>query len=56
MPYILSTKTVKGKKKFCMRSKESGKMYCYNSTQARADGMKLHEAFKHGFVPTKKGK
>ena len=56
MPYKLSTKTVKGKKKWCMTSKDTGKTYCYDSTAARAKGMKMHEMFKHGFKPTKRKK
>ena len=47
MPYTLSTKTVKGKKKWCMKSKDTGKSYCYDSPAARAKGMKMHEMFKH---------
>ena len=47
MPYTLSTKTVKGKKKWCMTSKDTGKTYCYDSASARAKGMKMHEIFKN---------
>ena len=47
MPYQLSTKTVKGKKKWCMTSKNTGKTYCYNSAAARAKGMRIHEMYKH---------
>ena len=47
MPYNLSTRTVKGKKKWCMTSKDTGKTYCYDSAAARAKGMRMHEMFKH---------
>jgi len=49
MPYDLLSKGGK----FCMRSKRTGKTYCYSTRQARARGMRLHEAFSHGFVPTR---
>lgn len=54
MPYLFSTRIVKNKKKFCMTSKDSGKTYCYDSEEKRKNGARLHEAFKHGFIPTKK--
>jgi len=47
MPYRLSTKKVKGKKKFCMTNKNTGKSYCYTSAAARKKGMRIHEMFKH---------
>jgi len=47
MPYTLSTKKVKGKKKWCMTSKDTGKTYCYGSASERAKGMKMHEMFKN---------
>lgn len=56
MPYSFSTKKVKGKIKQCMTSKESGKTYCYNSDAEMKRGMRMHEAFKHGFKPTRKKK
>jgi len=56
MPYDLFTKKVKGKKKYCMTSKDSGKTYCSNSAAARKKMMKLHEAFKTGWKPTGKAK
>lgn len=56
MPYTNFTKKVKGKKKWCMTSKDSGKTYCYNSAKERTEGARMHEAYKHGFKPTGKGK
>lgn len=54
MPYNFSTKKVKGQIKHCMTSKDSGKTYCYNSESTMKKGMRLHEAFKHGFKMTRK--
>jgi len=45
MPYILSER----KGKYCMTNKNTGKSYCYDSAGAREKGMKMHEAFSHGF-------
>ena len=56
IPYTLSKKTVKGKTKYCMTSKDSGKTYCYSSPAARTDAMKLHHAYKKGWKPTGKAK
>lgn len=47
MPYRLSTKKEKGKKKYCMTNKNTGKTYCYDSAKARKKGMRMHEMFKH---------
>lgn len=52
MPYDL----FKRGKKFCMRSRDTGKSYCYDSAAARAKGMRMHEAFKHGWKPTGKAR
>ena len=54
MPYVLFTKQEKGEMKYCMRNKRTGKSYCFDSPEARKRGMRLHEAFKHGFKMTKK--
>jgi len=56
MPYILSTKKVEGKKKWCMTNKSTGKTYCYDSDKDRAKGMKMHHAFAGGWKPTGKAK
>lgn len=42
MPYRLSTRAVKGKKKYCMTAIRTGKTYCYDSANARKIGMKMH--------------
>jgi hypothetical protein len=56
MPYALSTKKIKGKKKWCMTNKNTGKTYCYKSKTVREKGMKMHEAFSHNWKPTGKAK
>jgi len=55
MPYRLS-KLKKGKKKYAMTNKNTGKTYHYSTAAARKKGMKMHEAFKHGWKPTGKAK
>jgi len=54
MPYQDFSKTVKGKRKYCMRNKKTGKEYCYDSAKEREEGKRIHEAFVHGFKPTRK--
>lgn len=56
MPYDLFTKVIKGQKKYCMRTKSTGKVYCYKSKSDRATGMKMHHAFDSGWKPTGKTK
>ena len=56
MPYRLSTKKVKGKKKWCMTNKETGKTYCYDRKEAREKAMQIHEAYAHGWKPSKRKK
>jgi hypothetical protein len=47
MPYTLFQKEEKGEKKYCMKSKETGKTYCFDSPEKRKKGMRMHEVFKH---------
>ena len=47
MPWKLSTRTIKGKKKYCMTTIETGKTYCYDSPTARKMGMKMHMRYAH---------
>jgi hypothetical protein len=47
MPYILTTEKVKGKTKYCMTAKETGRKYCFSSPADREKGARLHEMFKH---------
>jgi len=37
-----------------MENTDTGKSYCYDSETAREKGMRMHEAFKHGWKPTRK--
>jgi len=54
MPYQNFSEIVKGKRKYCMRNKRTGKEYCYDSAKEREEGKRIHEAFVHGFKPTRK--
>jgi len=54
MPYTYLIQTKEGRKKYCMTNKSTGKTYCYDSPEAREKGAKMHEAFAHGFKPTRK--
>ena len=54
MPYDLFTKKREGGTVYCMTSKDTGKTYCYKSKADREKGMRMHEAFKHGWKPTGK--
>ena len=54
MPYTYLIQTKEGRKKYCMTNKSTGKTYCYDSPEAREKGAKMHEAFTHGFRPTRK--
>lgn len=56
MPYRDFTKEKDGKTLYCMTSQDTGKTYCFKSEAAREKGKKMHEAFKHGWKPTRIGK
>ncbi len=47
MPYIRFTKIVNGKKKYCLKNKETGKVYCSDTPEKREKVARLHEMFKH---------
>lgn len=53
MPYTKYATTRNGKKVFCMKNISTGKKYCYKSKADRKEGMRLHEAYSHGFKQTK---
>ena len=56
MPYKKFTQVIKGKKVYCTKNKETGKIVHYSSVKKRKRGMKIREAFAHGWKPTgKKG-
>ena len=54
MPHTLSTKTIKGKKFYLIKNKDTGKIVKYRSKKARDNGMRIREAITHGWKPTKK--
>jgi len=54
MPYRDFTKKEEGKTKYCMEAIRTGKTYCYDSPAAREKAKSMHEAFTHGFRPTRK--
>ena len=54
MPYRDFTKKEEGKTKYCMEAIRTGKTYCYDSPAAREKAKSMHEAFAHGFKPTRK--
>lgn len=60
MPYEKFTKIIhekgKKKKKWCIRNKETGNVTCFDSPEKRKTGIKMHQAFEHGWKPTGKGK
>jgi hypothetical protein len=47
MPYERFTRKVEGKDKYCIKSLDSKKTYCYRSKADREKGAKMHEIFKH---------
>lgn len=51
MPYLYFRKDGK----YCMKSKKTGKTYCYPTLAARRKGEKMHHAFAHGFKKSKNG-
>lgn len=57
MPYERFTKTREGKKKWCTRNKETGKVVCYDSATKRLHGVQMRYAIEGGWRPTgSKGK
>ena len=45
MPYNKFTKTVKGKKKFCLKAILTGKVYCSDTPAKRDKVKRLHEMY-----------
>lgn len=52
MPYQKFTKTVKGKKKYCTRNKNTGKVRCFSSKGKRKTMIKMAHAYDSGWKPT----
>ena len=44
MPYDFWTTKIKGTTSYCMRSKVTGKKYCYKSKADRDKAVRIHEA------------
>jgi len=53
MPYKKYTKTVKGKKKYCIKNKNTGKETCFCSEEKRNNGIRIREAYAHSWKPKK---
>ena len=56
MPYDQFIKTVGGKKKYCLKNKSTGSVTCYGSEAKRKTGIRMKEAFAHGFKTTRRRK
>jgi len=52
MPYDKFTCVKAGKKMYCTRNIETGKIVHYTSEKNRETGMRMREMFSHGFVPS----
>lgn len=50
MPY---NKFKKGNK-YCIRNRKTGRTTCYKSEDDRNQGIRIREAFAHGWKPTRK--
>ena len=53
MPYNKFVRMIKEKKKYCLKNKRTGKVTCYSSDKKRKTGIRMKEAFHHGFKPTR---
>ena len=53
MPYDIFDKVIKGKKKYCTKKITDGTVVCYSSKKKRKTGIKMREAFAHGWKPTR---
>ena len=49
MPY----KQFQKGKKYCLKNIKTGKVTCYSSAKKRSTGVKMREAFSHGWKPTR---
>lgn len=54
MPYKKFIKTVQGKKKYGLQNIKTGKVALFSSKEKRETGIRMKEAFAHGWIPTKK--
>ena len=53
MPYRKFQKTVKGRRKYCTKNKRTGQVVCYQSDEARRKGIRIREAYAHGWKPSR---
>jgi hypothetical protein len=53
MPYKQFDKKVDGIVKSCIKNINTGKITCFGSKEKRKTGIRMREAFSHGWVPTK---
>lgn len=49
MPYRQFTRNGK----YCIQNKKTGNITCFNSESDRAQGIRIREAFAHGWKPTR---
>jgi len=49
MPYELFKKDGK----FCIKNKKTGKVTCFETEEKRKTGIRMREAFAHGWKPTR---
>jgi hypothetical protein len=54
MPYKKFTTYSGGEKKYAIQNLRTGKITRYSSPEDRDEGIRIREAFAHGFNPTKK--
>ncbi len=47
MPYRKFVQNIKGKKKYCLENKRTGKVTCYGSDKKRVKGARIREFFTH---------
>lgn len=53
MPYEKFNKQVMGNKKYCIKNLDTGKETCFSSKKKRKTGIRIREAFAHGWKPIK---
>lgn len=51
MPYKLFEKKVDNILKYCTKNINTGKVICYGSKEKRQTGIRIKEAFAHGWKP-----
>ena len=54
MPYRKFDKTIEGVVKKCVKNINTEKVTCFGSEEKRKTGIRIREAFAHGWKPTGK--